>query len=339
MQNYYDELRKKQSPASTNQRGSSRQPGELGRNFYEEVWNWVSNHPDIRIYHHGEARRLPLSAFEALELQETGGNGAVARSNNPPQPTVASTANRPTRPSSTLTSFRSLLRQRLLAENRNGDSAPAQQSKGSPRPNQLHSIGEPVRASSVAHEPNYIEPGMRREGRGPRTIPKGIRAAVPIFDRPSDKITTPRLFASQNRTWQAITGHSIDLKKVPSMEFVLLSIIATRGPDGIAQPELVEVAQQDKRSVPKRTDELARKGYIEKKPVQVGRLRTSLLVHKKYIKEDHFTKEPQRIEDVFRSGRTFVLSGFVHVLAQFLKEVGVIPMRDLRRRMVRPLCG
>lgn len=184
-----------------------------------------------------------------------------------------------------------------------------------------------------ASKSDSLESAEPKKLREPRKIPKGDVVIEPIFDEPPSSVTGPRLFASQNRVWQAITGHSIDLKKVPTMEFVLLCLIATRGPSGISQPELVKITGQDKRSVPHRTDELARKGYIEKKPYQDGKLRTSLCVHKRFVNDGHFLKDPQGVDDVF-GVRSFVLPGFVHLLYRLLKDVGAVPMQDLRTRMV-----
>lgn len=155
---------------------------------------------------------------------------------------------------------------------------------------------------------------------------------TPIFDDPESTPTAPRLFASQNQVWHALTGHEQDLKRVPSMEFALLSLIAARGVDGITQPELTLLSRQDKRSVPHRTDELTRKGYIKKTPIQTGKIRTSLCVHNKFFSHDHFSTS-SAVEDVFQEG-AFVLSGFVHLLYRQLKDSGIVPTREIRARLV-----
>jgi transcription factor C subunit 3 len=124
----------------------------------------------------------------------------------------------------------------------------------------------------------------------------------------------------------------MDLKKVPTMEFALLSLIAANGATGITQPELTQYSGQDKRSVPHRTDELARKGYIVKKPVQAGKARTSLCVHSKFVSHDHFTSSGA-MEDVFQEGQ-FVASGFALLLYEAFKDAGVILTRDIRKRLV-----
>lgn len=116
------------------------------------------------------------------------------------------------------------------------------------------------------------------------------------------------------------------------MEFVLLSLIAARGAEGITQPDLTALSGQDKRSVPHRTDELARKGYIAKNPVHAGKTRTSLCVHKKFVTNDHFTQS-NTVQDVFQPQR-FVLPGFAKLLWDKLKDAGVVPTRDIRKRLV-----
>jgi hypothetical protein len=169
--------------------------------------------------------------------------------------------------------------------------------------------------------------------RGMRKLPKGILMNGPVFDEPKISTTAPRMFTSQDRTWLAIAGHSVDLQKLPWMEFTLLSIIAAHGSDGILQPNLVKLSGQDKRSVPHRTDMLAKKGYIEKKPVHAAKMRTSICIHKKFIQDGHYIKGSDNVEDVFVNG-TIVLSNFVGMLHKVLRNSGVIATRDLRRKMV-----
>jgi hypothetical protein len=91
-----------------------------------------------------------------------------------------------------------------------------------------------------------------------------------------------RLNVSEERTWHAVAGHGPDLKKVPQMDFVLLSIIAGRREKGILQGDLTRLSGQDKRSVPSRTQRLADRGYIEKRSVKAKGNKTSLLIHRRY---------------------------------------------------------
>ncbi|KAI8947234.1 hypothetical protein F4801DRAFT_561376 [Xylaria longipes] len=77
----------------------------------------------------------------------------------------------------------------------------------------------------------------------------------------------PRLFVSEERQWRTITGHGPDLKRVPLFEWRALVDIASVKEKGILQGDLVRLTGQDKRSLPTRTDALARKGYIIKQPI------------------------------------------------------------------------
>lgn len=91
----------------------------------------------------------------------------------------------------------------------------------------------------------------------------------------------PRVYLDQNRLYWAICGHAPDTSKVSSLEFTLLTHIAATRQNGILQGDLVRASGQDKRSVPKRTDALCKKGYILKQDVYVKGTKTSrLLMHR-----------------------------------------------------------
>lgn len=92
----------------------------------------------------------------------------------------------------------------------------------------------------------------------------------------------PKFRITEARIYQAICGHLPDITKVGPMEFDLLSHIAVTRSEGILQGELVRVSGQDKRSVPKRTDALQKKGYILKEVVYQRGMRTSRLISKKF---------------------------------------------------------
>ncbi|KAI0532839.1 hypothetical protein GGR58DRAFT_148528 [Xylaria digitata] len=77
----------------------------------------------------------------------------------------------------------------------------------------------------------------------------------------------PRLHVSEERQWRTIAGHGPDLKRVPLFEWRALVDIASVKEKGILQGDLVRLTGQDKRSLPTRTDALARKGYIIKQPI------------------------------------------------------------------------
>lgn len=164
-------------------------------------------------------------------------------------------------------------------------------------------------------------------------MPDALYTTTAVFDEPNSSTTAPRLYTSQGRVWQALTGHGIDLKKVPSMEFVLLSLIAARGATGITQPELIALSGQDKRSVPHRTDELARKNYISKYPVQSNKMRTSLCIHTKFVSQNAFI-ESSAVEDVYQEDGTFVVRSFPHLLYNKVGEGGIVPTRSIREKLV-----
>jgi hypothetical protein len=283
--------------------------GGLGQMFYAKLWQWVTTHCDIRIIHNGQLRQYSLTDFETAET--TGTSRPNIASNDTATP--SSIVTQKLHPAQPLLALRAILRERLAGEagiaraNKNASS-----STSVARRDGAQSQTAAVRQPRVLSEDDYI--------------------GGAIFDEPTSTTSAPRIFASQNRIWQALTGHSMDLKKVPTMEFALLSLIAANGANGITQPDLVQFSGQDKRSVPHRTDELARKGYIVKNPVQAGKVRTSLCVHTKFVSQNHFTTSGA-VDDVFQVG-TFVASGFVQLLYNTFKDAGVVPNRDLRKRMV-----
>ncbi|OBT76936.1 hypothetical protein VF21_04181 [Pseudogymnoascus sp. 05NY08] len=93
----------------------------------------------------------------------------------------------------------------------------------------------------------------------------------------------PRVHVNQRRLWLVLTGHDVDKTKLPFSEWQLLLAIAAAGKKGILQAEARNTTGQDKRSVPRRTDFLAQKGYIEKKQVLAFNQKTSLLTHKIFL--------------------------------------------------------
>lgn len=96
--------------------------------------------------------------------------------------------------------------------------------------------------------------------------------------RPSNTLTTrPRIHPSEELVWQTLTRHGVDYKRVPALEWACLQGIASARAEGILQSDLRRLVNQDKRSLPKRTDSLARKGYIAKRTVVVQKMKTSRL--------------------------------------------------------------
>lgn len=141
-----------------------------------------------------------------------------------------------------------------------------------------------------------------------------------------------RIFVSKERTWYAVTGHEPDESKVPASEFELLSIIASRKSKGIPQTELVRLSGQDKRSVPKRTDALQRKGYIEKRPVQVKAARTSLCTLCKFMKSPDLNPHNSNGQNGIPTTDTVDFKVFTTRIFEILKEhKGIVARNDLKR--------
>ncbi|TPX06931.1 uncharacterized protein E0L32_011155 [Thyridium curvatum] len=90
-------------------------------------------------------------------------------------------------------------------------------------------------------------------------------------------LVQPRIYVSEEAAWVAITGHGPDYKRIPLLEWRCLLGIASAGREGIIQGDLRQLVNQDKRSVPKRTDFLAAKGYIEKRTIIARATKTSKL--------------------------------------------------------------
>ena len=96
--------------------------------------------------------------------------------------------------------------------------------------------------------------------------------------KPKKALTTrPRIYPAEDLVWQTLTRHGVDYKRVPTLEWACLQGVASARAEGILQSDLRRLVDQDKRSLPKRTDSLARKGYIAKRTVVVQKMKTSRL--------------------------------------------------------------
>lgn len=142
--------------------------------------------------------------------------------------------------------------------------------------------------------------------------------------KPSAAQTGIRVFVSEERMWLSIAGHTPDHARVPPRHFALLSIIAPRKGKGIVQSELTTLSGQDKRSVPKRTDLLYEKGYVEKRQIQHKAARTSLLILRKFAEESDKGDGGEGIID---------FNALLKKLFQLLKEHSVIGRDDLKENM------
>ncbi len=142
-----------------------------------------------------------------------------------------------------------------------------------------------------------------------------------------------RILVSKERMWYALTGHEPDETKVPASEFLLLSIVAMHKSDGVAQTDLVRLSGQDKRSVPKRTDALAQKGYVEKRPIQIKSARTSLVTFRRFVKPATVESTAEGPFDGTAARPIINFNAFTAKLFEILTEFGIISRNDLKRRL------
>lgn len=158
---------------------------------------------------------------------------------------------------------------------------------------------------------------------------------TPVFTAHADQ----RLFTTEHRIWQALTDHDVDWKRIPKLEFHCLMIVGAAGRQGVLQPDVTRLTGQDKRSVPKRTDALASKGYITKEMCLGGGIKTSLLRLKKLTGEEPKTTyvtvkgEAGKGENGTRRMVNYE-QWFSEVVANLKKHNGIIAYEDLRKEMV-----
>jgi hypothetical protein len=146
-----------------------------------------------------------------------------------------------------------------------------------------------------------------------------------------------RLYTTEQRIWHALTDHDIDLKRIPKLEFQCLQVIAAAGSQGVLQPDVTRLTGQDKRSVPKRTDSLASKGYITKEMCLGGGIKTSLLRLKKLTQGASSTYYVVKGEAGKGQGSTRRMINyeqwFTEAMLTLKKHEGLIAYEDLRKEM------
>lgn len=147
-----------------------------------------------------------------------------------------------------------------------------------------------------------------------------------------------RTFVTEQRMWLVIAGHAPDLTRIHHTEFELLAVIASYKGKGIIQSDLVSLSGQDKRSVPKRTDALQRKGYIEKRAIHAQGSRTSLCTLRSFVgtappRGTH--KTPSKVVNDAQTSddRVIDFDVFLKDLFDCLKELKLITRDDLKRRL------
>lgn len=160
-------------------------------------------------------------------------------------------------------------------------------------------------AQIEAEFPDYVASGVPDKVNEDESQPDNTTPKRQTSHKKSRLSQGPRIYLNEERLYAIICGHPPDTSKVPRLEFELLSHIAATKSGGILQGELTKLSGQDKRSVPKRTDALHRKGYIVKEAVFYRGNRTSRLTLKRFIKEDasDIDESPQRgssVQDVVR---------------------------------------
>ena len=106
------------------------------------------------------------------------------------------------------------------------------------------------------------------------------------FPRDMTAVLTPETM------WECLTGHGVDFTRVPKSEWELIQGIASARENGILQGDLCRLTGQDKRSVPKRTDGLVRKGYITKRTVLVRGTKTSKIWLNRFVPQ--FIEQKER---------------------------------------------
>ncbi|KAI0380824.1 hypothetical protein F5Y04DRAFT_92564 [Hypomontagnella monticulosa] len=114
----------------------------------------------------------------------------------------------------------------------------------------------------------------------------------------------PRLHVSEERQWKALAGHNPDLKRIPLYEWKALVDIASMREKGILQGDLVRMTGQDKRSLPMRTEALAKKGYIIKQPIILRGCRSSKLWLTQFAEHAKVNQDGLRFDKIDLSKET-----------------------------------
>ena len=155
----------------------------------------------------------------------------------------------------------------------------------------------------------------------------------------------PRLYVHNSAIWQTLVGHSKDFQGIPRFEWQALLGIASMGREGILQPALCKLTGQDKRSLPNRTTQLAKKGYITKRSVLKRGMKTSKMWIKKLAPPilDSGPVDISRIALVGSmdavpwhgrwTGETIDYLAFGQTAVAIIRAHGVMKHLDLKRKM------
>lgn len=208
--------------ANTDNHGQARRAPNVDRPYQEQVWRWLTQHPDVRVLRDGEPCNVTLSQAERSE----------------------------------------------------SSSAPDKV-----KPNAVEPIGPVSLPPQSPGAKGYHDP---EESSPPIQAPHLREDSASVTNGQVQLQPDVRLFISEERMWHALAGHGPDRQRITNPEFKCLSVITSCREKGILQADLTKATGQDKRSIPKRTQNLYEHGYIEKKPVLFKGTRTSWLYAKKF---------------------------------------------------------
>ncbi|KAK4963553.1 hypothetical protein LTR10_001182 [Elasticomyces elasticus] len=134
-----------------------------------------------------------------------------------------------------------------------------------------------------------------------------------------------RLYATQERMWQTLTGHGVDYLEIPPLEFDCLSVIAAHGSEGAIQANVRKLTGQHKHSVPKRTDNLADKGYILKTAVLQKGQETSLLRLKRLVTAEGISHDDPNRRAISRGQKGTLIVDLAPLLTQTVELMKLQP--------------
>lgn len=169
----------------------------------------------------------------------------------------------------------------------------------------------------------------------------------------SNKDDTLKVRLAEETEWELLTGHGIDRKRVPNLEWVLIRGIASTKSEGILQGDLGRLVGQDKRSVPKRTDTLVAKGYVVKRTALIRGTKTSKLWLKSFapstLKSDDNKTDPSAEMILSRqilvenldvvpwhsrwTGKVVDYPALLTTIMALCKEWGVLRIVDLKAKL------
>lgn len=164
---------------------------------------------------------------------------------------------------------------------------------------------------------------------------------------------TLKVRLAEETEWELLTGHGIDRKRVPNLEWVLIRGIASTKSEGILQGDLGRLVGQDKRSVPKRTDTLVAKGYVIKRTALIRGTKTSKLWLKSFapstLKSDDDKTDPSAEMILSRqilvdnldvvpwhsrwTGKVVDYPALLTTIMALCKEWGVLRIIDLKAKL------